>query len=171
MEMKTRKGFTLMELMVVIAVLGVLIAMVVPAVSGYVDAAKRKVVQTTISQFQTAVVAYELTEGKALNTSDDAELKKLYNYFGGNSNIEIITGSATPAAPVPPQVKGGTEEPKPSPSEVKPKWGIYHKAGTTGVNNGLGYYLLTLPTGYASADFATGAAIEEDKVTISSMYN
>lgn len=56
--MKKKKGFTLIELMAVIAIIAILAAVLVPTVSGYINRSKKTAV---ITQVRTAVSAIEST--------------------------------------------------------------------------------------------------------------
>lgn len=66
-DMKTtgrkKKGFTLVELLLVLVILGVLAAIVVPKFSGRTDDARKTAAQTQISNFSTALDAYEIDTG------------------------------------------------------------------------------------------------------------
>ena len=55
---KGGKGFTLIELVVVIAILGVLAAVTVPLVTGYLKSAKERAYNNDVKQVQAAVDAY-----------------------------------------------------------------------------------------------------------------
>ena len=58
---KKKKGFTLIELIAVIAIIGILAAVLVPKVVGYMDDAKKSKV---IAQCRTIVMAYETINAK-----------------------------------------------------------------------------------------------------------
>jgi type II secretion system protein G len=60
---RDRRGFTLIELVVVITILGVLVALAIPAVGGYVDNAKRKAAKADAKNLQTALVLYASQNG------------------------------------------------------------------------------------------------------------
>ena len=57
------KGFTLIELLVVIAIIGILAAIVVPKFSGRTEQARQAAAQTQISNFGTALDAFEVDNG------------------------------------------------------------------------------------------------------------
>lgn len=54
MDKNKKKGFTLVELIVVLAILAILAAMLVPALTGYIDKANEKKVITTARQYYVA---------------------------------------------------------------------------------------------------------------------
>lgn len=58
-----KKAFTLVELLLVLVILGVLAAIVVPKFSGRTDDARKTAAQTQISNFSTALDAYEIDTG------------------------------------------------------------------------------------------------------------
>ncbi len=68
---KKRSGFTLIELMIVIAILGILMAMLAPSITGYRNAANEIAVEATAANLETAIVAFEYTEDGEIVTVDD----------------------------------------------------------------------------------------------------
>ena len=54
MDKNKKKGFTLVELIVVLAILAILAAMLVPALTGYIDKANEKKIIATARQYYVA---------------------------------------------------------------------------------------------------------------------
>ena len=69
---KKKKGFTLIELMAVIAIIAILAAVLVPTVTGYIERSKKTAVISQVSNFVTALEAYNATATSpvATNSSD-----------------------------------------------------------------------------------------------------
>lgn len=63
--LRNQKGFTLMELMIVIVIIGVLAAIGVPAYNSYVAKAKKTVCFTNLRVLNTAAQMYKMEEGAA----------------------------------------------------------------------------------------------------------
>ena len=63
-QLRNNKGFTLIELMVVIAILGVLAAIAIPKVSDSITLAKTAKLQADLHTIATAVAMYEADNGK-----------------------------------------------------------------------------------------------------------
>lgn len=57
--LKNKKGFTLVELMVVVAILGILVAVAVPVYSNVTDNAKKKTCESNIATIKSAVAVYQ----------------------------------------------------------------------------------------------------------------
>lgn len=72
-KMKNKKGFTLVELIVVLVILAILAALLIPALTGYIDKANQEKV---VSECRMVVMAAqtEASEayGKVTSTSADA---------------------------------------------------------------------------------------------------
>jgi type II secretion system protein G len=62
-RLKEERGFTLIELIVVITILGILVALVVPSVAGYTDRAKVKATLADGKNLQTALLLYRAEKG------------------------------------------------------------------------------------------------------------
>lgn len=110
-----KKGFTLVELIVVLVILAILAALLVPALTGYIDKAKEKQI---IAETRQAVMAAQTiadeayAEGKndTTNASDlntdagladgTSELKKLADVPSGSTidSIEVTGGKITKLA-------------------------------------------------------------------------
>jgi prepilin-type N-terminal cleavage/methylation domain-containing protein len=61
--MMNRKGFTLIELMVVIFIVGILAAVAIPIMRGRIDAAKWSEGKAAMGSIRTAIRAYEAEKG------------------------------------------------------------------------------------------------------------
>ena len=60
MKHRTHAGFTLVELLLVLVILGILAAIVIPKFSGRTEQAKEQAVRTQLSTFRTALDALSL---------------------------------------------------------------------------------------------------------------
>ncbi len=57
-------GFTLIELMIVVSIIGLLAAILVPAVNGYLESARQDTTLTAMSQVKNALNLYKLDNSK-----------------------------------------------------------------------------------------------------------
>ncbi len=69
----SRQAFTLIELLIVIAIIGILMSLLFPAVNGAIDAARKAQAKNDIVQIATAVTAYETEYGRLPNTNSGAQ--------------------------------------------------------------------------------------------------
>ncbi|MGD0551694.1 MAG: type II secretion system protein [Sedimentisphaerales bacterium] len=63
--MRNRKGFTLIELMVVIFIVGILAAVAIPIMRGRIDSAKWSEAKAAMGSIRTAARAYEAEKGSS----------------------------------------------------------------------------------------------------------
>ncbi len=68
-----RSAFTLIELLIVIAIIGILMSLLFPAVNGAIDAAKKAQAKNDVTQIATAVIAYETEYGKLPYTNSTVQ--------------------------------------------------------------------------------------------------
>lgn len=66
-KMKNKKGFTLVELIVVLVILAILAALLIPALTGYIDKARE---QSLISEGAMVLTAAQATVSEAYGTGD-----------------------------------------------------------------------------------------------------
>jgi len=69
--MKSRKGFTLIELMIVVVIVGILAAIIIPLLLSRVEKAKYSEGKAIAGQIATAVRAYVAEEGDNAETEPD----------------------------------------------------------------------------------------------------
>lgn len=85
---KKKKGFTLIELMAVIAIVAILAAVLVPTVNGYINRAKKTVVITEVRDVMNAIESYNVTAtnpietGYDLNKTDNKKIMVILNDAG-----------------------------------------------------------------------------------------
>ena len=66
--LKSPPGFTIIELLVVVAIIGVLMSLLFPAVQGALDSAKKAQAKNDAMQIATAIVAYDTEYGRLPST-------------------------------------------------------------------------------------------------------
>jgi type IV pilus assembly protein PilA len=113
-----KKAFTLIELIVVIAIIGVLIAILVPTMNGFVDDARQSTALAnarTVYSVGQAEIAFALTndgaypsqddlesaiDGQLANLSEDGSYNLTYDSASGNlSQVEFVMGDITATYP------------------------------------------------------------------------
>lgn len=83
-KLKAKKGFTLVELIVVIAIIGVLAAILVPTMLGYVTSSRVTSADTTASKIEDSIDTF-------LTQADTAG----YGMLQSNTAITLLTGECT----------------------------------------------------------------------------
>lgn len=74
---KKKKGFTLIELMAVIAIIAILAAVLVPTVTGYINRSKKTAITTQVRTAVMAIESYNATADKDNRIPDNAYLLTL----------------------------------------------------------------------------------------------
>ncbi|WP_300903230.1 prepilin-type N-terminal cleavage/methylation domain-containing protein [uncultured Clostridium sp.] len=82
---KKKKGFTLIELMAVIAIIAILAAVLVPTVTGYINRSKKTAI---VSQVRNVITAVETHNATATGTEIIGTDKKVTDLVGTNGLIE-----------------------------------------------------------------------------------
>lgn len=96
-KMKNKKGFTLVELIVVLVILAILAALLVPALTGYIDRARKEaiVAETRSCVMAAQTIAAEKYGANAVDVADDDmmdavdDIKELAEVDGDISNITM----------------------------------------------------------------------------------
>ena len=94
-KMKNKKGFTLVELIVVLVILAILAALLIPALTGYIDKARE---QSLISEGSLVLTAAQATVSEAYGTGDlkvgtDGAITELK--AGASWKFDVVVGSET----------------------------------------------------------------------------
>jgi type IV pilus assembly protein PilA len=89
---KKRKGFTLIELIVVIAILGILAAIAIPRIGGFTDSAKEQADKVMASTIKNAT-AMALANGDIVATNNTGS----FTVKAAGESVEDITGITKPS--------------------------------------------------------------------------
>ena len=104
---KDKKGFTLVEMIVVIVIIGILLAILVPGMFKYIDKAKDKqiLVNARTAQLNLETAVRELYGKNGVTLPSVADAVKKFTYSGTSNKITADTATVT-VLPIP--VAGAT---------------------------------------------------------------
>ena len=89
--MRKKSAFTLIELLIVIAILGILMSLLFPAVTSTINAAKKASSKNDVTQIANAVIAYETEYGRLPITNGGSnEVADNWLAALGGSNINSL---------------------------------------------------------------------------------
>lgn len=91
--MKNRKGFTLIELMIVIAIIGILAAMAIPNFKRAREQAREKACYSNIRVLLGAIEMYNMDHSTMLDTADQTKLTGTNGYLKAAVNCPENGGS------------------------------------------------------------------------------
>lgn len=98
-----KKGFTLIELVAVVAIMGILATIFVPKITGYMNEAKKTRVMDQARKVVMAVDTYEMKQNKAFSGS------KVSDVISNNITKEYLGGDGTTLESTLPNLKGDME--------------------------------------------------------------
>lgn len=84
---ENKKGFTLAELLVVVAIVGILVAISIPVFTAQLSKARKATNQANLRAAKAAAVAQYMTDEMEKNATDEV----IYNYDLATGTVESIT--------------------------------------------------------------------------------
>lgn len=91
----SQRAFTLLELLIVVAIIGILAAIAIPAYNGYVEFAKQKRCIAEIRTIEKAIAAYHNDTGEYPNSLADVQFGALTDPWGFPYYYLRIDGGGT----------------------------------------------------------------------------
>ena len=99
---KSKKGFTLVELIVVIAIIGVLAAIIVPTTLHFVNEGREQAANETVIRVRDAInngLTQAVVDGKSINAATIDEILAEANIGVTNPVVTIVISEAIPGRP------------------------------------------------------------------------
>lgn len=146
MQRKVQQGFTLIELMIVVAIIGILAAVAIPQYQNYMVKSRWAATVTGVGQLKTAIASCLQENNSDIGTCDsEAELISAGTLptgwtmpsLNGVSSLKLISGAAI-------EIKGGTTlgsctvTMTPTAGTNAFNWGFANSAGCDRTKTGLG---------------------------------
>ena len=92
---RVQQGFTLIELMIVVAIVGILAAIAIPAYSDYVVRSKVSEAMAATGACKTSVAEYISTKGAAALTAANAGCSDVASQYASAPAVTAVTGVIT----------------------------------------------------------------------------
>ena len=92
---RVQQGFTLIELMIVVAIVGILAAIAIPAYSDYIVRSKVSEAMASTGACKTSVSEYIATKGAALLTATNAGCTDIATQYAGAPVVTAASGVIT----------------------------------------------------------------------------
>ncbi len=92
---KSKKGFTLVEIMIVVVIVGILAALAIPAFQRVSESSREKAIRNNLRQLYGAALQYFLEDGSATVASDDLVGTTATHYI---RNIRQVANETYPAS-------------------------------------------------------------------------
>jgi len=106
-RLQNKKGFTLIELIVVIAIIGILALIAIPRLAGLQENANKKAVLANLKMLDNAIETYASDANVAVNTVVTADLATLVpNWPAGPKTTSYAVAAGVASATVPAGVPG-----------------------------------------------------------------
>lgn len=131
MNTKNQKGFTLIELMIVVAIIGILAAIALPAYQGYTQKAKFTEVTNATAAAKTAVEICAQTTGTVTGcTSESNGIPKDVTAAAGVIGLSTLNGVVKATAATDSDIKTSTYTLTPTFASGKVTWSAACNPGT-----------------------------------------